>query len=189
MAYSRLLLLLIIGVISNHLPQVHARPIDFWCKNDARKMMMMMIEDKVMCVGSDVLPSPMQLPCVGVHAAEWANKTLGEKRAEVLGALQVFQGGLQGVRSQVTLQCQTSLLQRLERSVANYLTIVRRLHLQSDDLASSHSAVQNCSSETSLNNVLKQYRNLLAGKLDRFAVDLQDIVCKEEHGTIHDRGP
>uniref|UniRef100_A0A3Q1HTX9 Thrombopoietin-like n=1 Tax=Acanthochromis polyacanthus TaxID=80966 RepID=A0A3Q1HTX9_9TELE len=185
MAYSRLLLLLI-GVISTHLPEVHARPIDFWCKNDSRKKMIEMIAEWADCVTSDTLPSPVQLPCVGFRMTEWTNKTLQQKRAEVLGALQVFEGGVQSVMSQVTLPCQTSLLEKLKNSIRNYLAIVKTLPIQSDDLTPSHSAVMNCS-QNSLNKVLGHYRRLLIGKVEHLFVDLQDM-CSVEHGTISNQG-
>uniref|UniRef100_A0AAQ5XZ81 Thrombopoietin n=1 Tax=Amphiprion ocellaris TaxID=80972 RepID=A0AAQ5XZ81_AMPOC len=185
MAYSRLLLLLI-GVISTHLPEVHARPIDFWCKNDSRKKMMEMIADWADGVTSDTLPSPVQIPCVGLRMAEWTNKTLQQKRAEVLGALQVFEGGVQSVKSQVTLPCQTSLLEKLGNSTRNYLAIINMLPIQSDDLTPSHSAVKNCP-QTSLKKVLGQYRKLLTGKVEHLFVDLQDM-CSVEHGTINNQG-
>lgn len=31
-------------------------------------------------MGSDVLSSPVQLPCVWVHTTEWANKTVSNTR-------------------------------------------------------------------------------------------------------------
>lgn len=106
------LLLLMIGVIATLLPQLWARPTDFWCNCQARKSMERRIEGmqtdvvrnrngkkkipwarsqnviavgktyalplcgQVHCVGSDTLSSPAQLPCVWVHTAEWANKTV-----------------------------------------------------------------------------------------------------------------
>uniref|UniRef100_A0A3B4ZB94 Thrombopoietin n=1 Tax=Stegastes partitus TaxID=144197 RepID=A0A3B4ZB94_9TELE len=172
------LLLLLIGVISTHLPEVHARPIDFWCKNDSRRKIMGMMAEKADCVGSDELPSPVQLPCVGLHLAEWTNKTLQQKRTEVLGALRVFSDGVKSVKSQVKLQCHTSWLERLEHSINNHL----------DDLTPSPSAVENCSPQTSLNEVLTQYRKLLAGKLEQLAKDLQDTDCREEHRTGSSQG-
>ncbi|KAM4566885.1 thrombopoietin isoform 1-T1 [Odontesthes bonariensis] len=77
MAYSRLLLLLI-GVVSTNLPEVHTKPTDFWCNFNARKKIMDKIDNKAQadCVGSDVLPSPVQLPCEGMNIAEWKNKTV-----------------------------------------------------------------------------------------------------------------
>lgn len=108
------LLLLMIGVIATLLPQLRARPTDFWCNCQARKSMERRIEGmqtdvvrnrnqkkksfkrechcvgkkhmcvtlplcgQVHCVGSDTLSSPAQLPCVSVHTAEWANKTVSD---------------------------------------------------------------------------------------------------------------
>lgn len=116
-----------IGVIASPLPQVQARPSDFWCNRQARKNMERRIEGlqtdmvrihaqislimksewdesciilrrlcdlsqslcwvvqfpscaQVHCVGSDTLSSPVQLPCVWVHTAEWVNKTVSNTR-------------------------------------------------------------------------------------------------------------
>lgn len=173
------LLLLLIGVISTHLPEVHARPKDFWCKNDSRKRMMERIADWAGSVTSDTLPSPVQIPCVGLNTTEWTNKTVQQKRAEVLGTLQVFKDGVQSVKSNVTLPCQTSLLEKLEISIRNYLAIVNTLPIQSDDLTPSQPAVKNCPSQTSLSKVLGEYRRLLAGKMEYLFVDLQDMCSVE----------
>ncbi|XP_070762718.1 erythropoietin-like [Enoplosus armatus] len=181
-------LLLLIGVISFHVPEVQAAPADFWCNVKAREYMEKKTEglkkDMADCVGSDKLSSPVQLPCVWLHAAEWANKTLQQKRAEVVGALQMFQDGVHRV-NRTSLQCQTSLLDRLREHTENYLAIINGLQLQNDTVTPSHSAVQNCSSQTSLNKVLDEYRNLLKGKLKYLAIDLQSSICKVEHRTTN----
>ncbi|XP_068441935.1 thrombopoietin [Clinocottus analis] len=173
MAYSRLLLLLIGAILS-----VRARPADFWCNRQARKNMENVIEglsaDVATCVGADTLPSPVQLPCVLVHATEWANKTLQQKRAEVLEALRVFREGVRAAKSQSTSECQTSVLERLERHIANYLAIVAGLHIRDGSTTPSPPAGQTCSSMSSTSKLLKNYGNLLKGKLDRLAVDLRD---------------
>ncbi|CAJ1066104.1 uncharacterized protein LOC117825544 [Xyrichtys novacula] len=184
MAYSRLLLLLLIGVISSNLPGLQARPIDFWCNREARKSMTKTVEglkkDMADCVGSHELPSPLQLPCLWVQPAEWVNKTLQQKHAEVHSALHVFQDGVHGARSQSTLQCQTSLLERLERHITNYVGLVDSLPMQTE--MGSH-LVQNFTNETTLDAVLDKYRTLLKGKLERFARDLKDNICNE-HDTV-----
>ncbi|XP_065816828.1 thrombopoietin-like isoform X2 [Labrus bergylta] len=186
MAYSRFLLLLI-GVISSHLPGVQSRPVDFWCNRDARKNLVKTIEelkkDMADCVGSHILPSPLQLPPVWVQPAEWANKTFQQKRAEVLGALRVLQDGVQRATSQTTLQCQASLLERLGHHVTNYVGLVSSLQIQADRETSSHPEVPNSPPQTSLTKVLERYRNLLKGKLERLAVDLKDSLCHAEHRT------
>ncbi|XP_040902649.1 uncharacterized protein LOC121187460 isoform X2 [Toxotes jaculatrix] len=185
------LLLLLIGVISSHIPDVQGRPIDFWCNRQARKSLENGIaglkEDMANC--SDTLPSPVQLPNVGLNQADWKNKT--NKHEEVLGALQVFRDGVQGAKLNATLQCQTSLLEKLEHHTENYLRIVNRLQIQKDTISwchpvvPSHSAAQHCSNETSLKKVLEQYRSLLLGKLWFLVIDLHDHICQKEHGTTN----
>ncbi|XP_075330212.1 thrombopoietin-like [Odontesthes bonariensis] len=180
MAYSRLLLLLI-GVVSTNLPEVHTKPTDFWCNFNARKKIMDKIDNKAQadCVGSDVLPSPVQLPCEGMNIAEWKNKTLQQKHAEVLEALQVFQHGVQRVRNQTSLDCQASLLEGLERSITFHVNIVSKVHVQNDDFTSSHPPAEKCHNKTSHREVVTIYKQLLRGKLFRLATDLKHIVCKE----------
>ncbi|XP_074536194.1 uncharacterized protein LOC141798248 [Halichoeres trimaculatus] len=187
MAYSRLLLLLI-GVISSHLPGVQARHIDFWCNRDARKNMGKTVEglkrDMADCVGSHTLPAPLELPCVSVQAAEWANKTLQQKRAEVLGALRVLEDGVHGELNQTTSHCQTSLLERLGHHITNYVGLVNSLQLQNDTGTSPHPVVQIRSSEISLRKVLEHYDTLLRKTLERFAIDLRDHLCKEYRRAV-----
>lgn len=140
-------------------------------------------KDMATCVGENMLPSPVQLPCVSINTTEWANKTLRQKHAEVVEALQVFQGGVQGAKDQTTSGCLTSLLEKLEHHITNYLAIVSSVQIQDDTVTPSQSAAQNCSSSSSTNEVLKQYENLLQGKLERFATDLQKDISKTEPRT------
>ncbi|KAM6932969.1 uncharacterized protein FYW49_001364 [Xenentodon cancila] len=188
MAYSRLLLLLLIEALSTYLPEVNARPIDFWCNKKDRLRIEEMIHemDKTDC-RLDVLHSPVQLPCVEINTEEWANKTFQQKHAEVLEAFQVFEDGVQHIRNQSSLQCQTSFLDELQHSITNYVNIVSEVHIQNDDQPSSYPLGQICDSKTSLHGVLKVYKRLLRGKLTRFAVDLNHIICKDQHRTINDK--
>uniref|UniRef100_A0A3Q3KPE4 Thrombopoietin n=1 Tax=Monopterus albus TaxID=43700 RepID=A0A3Q3KPE4_MONAL len=190
MAYNRFLLLLI-GLISSYLHKAQGRPIDFWCNNQDRKSRTNRIEglkkDMADCVGSETLPSPIQIPCVWVHPAEWANKTLQQRSVEVLGALQGFQDRVQEAsKQQTTLQCQTSLLKKLESHIRNDVDIVQRLHIQN---GTYHSVIQYCFNQTSLKEVLEQYRRLLSKKLERLATDLHDSMCKAEHRSTNTKGP
>lgn len=178
------LLLLLIGVISSHLPDVQAKPITFWCNSESRKHMENKIEqtekDMAGCVGSDTLPSPVQLPFVGVQPAEWANKTLQQKCAEVVGALRMLQDGVQRATNQTSSQCQTSLLGDLERSIRNHLAIINSLQIQNDTATPAQPAETILSSSSSLKDVLTRFRSLLKGKLNRLANDLQDSICTVE---------
>lgn len=66
-----------------------------------------------------------------------------------------------------------------------YLTGSTLWPLQSDAVNVSHSSVQSCFNETSLNKVLEQYRTLVGRKLEHLAADLQDSICKVEDGPTN----
>lgn len=66
-----------------------------------------------------------------------------------------------------------------------YLTGSTLWPLQSDAVNVSHSSVQSCFNETSLNKVLEQYRTLVRRKLEHLAADLQDSICKVEDGPTN----
>ncbi|XP_077962971.1 thrombopoietin isoform X4 [Gasterosteus aculeatus] len=99
---------------------------------------------------------------------------LQQKSAEVVEALRVFWDGVRVAKNQSTSECQTSLLEKLERHMANYVAIVSRLQMQSGAGTPPPSSPRSCSSVTSTSEVLKQYGNLLRGKLERLAADLRD---------------
>ncbi|XP_059186733.1 uncharacterized protein LOC131969644 isoform X2 [Centropristis striata] len=189
MAYS-ILMLLLMGVISSYLPRVQARPQDFWRGPQAKTHMKRTIEEltvlttQAACVGSDMLPTPVQIPCVFVNTTEWENKTLQQKCAEVVSTFQVFQHGVQGAKNGTTSKCQISFLEQLEHRILNYLAILNRLQIQTDTVTSSHPAVQSCSSQThSVKGVLKQFEKLLKGKLSRLTDDLKDNTKSERQGN------
>ncbi|CAK6965439.1 uncharacterized protein LOC119490812 isoform X1 [Scomber scombrus] len=175
------LLLLLLGLFSSHPPEVQARPTDFWCNRQERKRMEQrtfedLKKDMADCVGSDVLSSTVQLPSVRLHVAEWENKTLQQKHAEVLGALQVFQAWM--ATNQTTLQCQSSLLKKLQRQITNHLLIVNQIPKQIDAVVPSENTIQESTSQTRLKKVLDQYEKLIKVKLERLAKDLEGIICK-----------
>ncbi|KAM8902631.1 thrombopoietin isoform 2-T2 [Spinachia spinachia] len=157
---------------------IAAGPADFWCNHQVRRNMgkeiVGMRADVLACVGADTLRSPVPLPCVMVHATEWADKTLQQKCAEVVEALREFRGGVQGTKNQSTSECQASLLEKLERHISNYVAIVSRLQVQSGAVTPPPSPPRSCSSVNSTSEVLKRYGNLLRGKLERLAIDLRD---------------
>ncbi|KAA8593728.1 hypothetical protein FQN60_004562 [Etheostoma spectabile] len=150
-----LLLLLLIEVICFHPPVVQASPTDLLCNRQARKKMEKRIE-------------------------RLRKAMLQQKRAEVVGALRVFQDAVQGARNQSTSECQTSLLEKLGDHIRNYLIIINRLQIQNDTVPPSHSAAQNCSSLNSTSEVLKQYGNLLKGKLEHLVIDLHSQGADSE---------
>ncbi|XP_029373243.1 thrombopoietin isoform X2 [Echeneis naucrates] len=183
MACSRLMLLLI-GVISSHLPEVHSRPVDFWCRTQARGNMQQMIEDlRKAAARCDSLPSPVQLPSVKMNVALWGRKTTQHKRAELVGTIRAFQDGVQEARVNVTSQCQTSVLEKLEHRIRNDLLILNSSHIQTDTVTSPPARADFSSQTNKLSEVLKQYELLLKGKLNHFAIDVHDIICREDRTT------
>ncbi|RVE64737.1 hypothetical protein OJAV_G00128480 [Oryzias javanicus] len=150
---SCILLLLLIGGISTGLP------IHFWCSSKARESIMHLQTNN--CSKSDVLPSPVLMPYVGINLTEWENKTLQQKHAEVLEAFQQFDVLIQ---NETSLQC----LKRLK----NYVAIVKDAPVQKDNVTFTLHPRQTTRGET-VGDVLKQYETLIKGKLNYFAQDLQ----------------
>ncbi|KAK2846854.1 hypothetical protein Q5P01_009853 [Channa striata] len=191
MACSRILLLLI-GLISSHLPEVQGRSIDFWCQPD--NFLSNMAEkhfnsDLANCTGSDTLHSPVQLPCEGIQPAEWANKDLIQKSEQVMGVFLVFQDEIQRARNHTTLQtpaCQTSLLEKLEHHIKNCVMILKTLHNQLPHMQNDtfHPAAQRCAKQTSLKVVVEKYTKLVSRYLMRLATDLRESsMCNTQHTT------
>ncbi|XP_078812675.1 uncharacterized protein LOC144996833 isoform X2 [Oryzias latipes] len=171
MAYSScilLLLRLLIGGISTNLPQVHARPNNFWCNSVARKNMS--VAEKVECNKTDVLPSPVLMPSVELNLNEWENKTLQQKQAEILEALQLFD---LVINNETSLQCMRTL------RIKNYMIIVKKAPIQKDNLTPPHHPQKTKEGKT-IGEVLDQYKTLIKKKLNLFAQDLQLSNCKRK---------
>lgn len=167
-AVPGLLLLLLIGATVNQLPQVHARPADFWCNHSIRQGLMASFEDKGNC--KEVLSSPVPVPCVGLNLVEWENKTLEEKRAEVLGNFQVFQDAVQHVRNQTSSDCHT-FLETFEHNILQYVKIVSRVHRQNNGFAPSQAQTRTCAGKNKLSEVWNTYTRLIRGKLRQLVED------------------
>ncbi|XP_053729181.1 thrombopoietin [Synchiropus splendidus] len=184
MAYSTGLLFLI-GVLSFHLPEFQARPTDFWCNYQVRKKLEERIEElsknMVDCTGADTLPSPLLLPRVLVHAEEWTNKTLQQKRREVVSTLQAFQEGLEGGRTESFAPCQIHVLRKLTHHVTTHLLIVQQIQIEDDTEIPSESSTTEI--HNSITAVLGQFLRLLRGKVERLAVDLQESICSHRRTT------
>ncbi|KAM9453148.1 uncharacterized protein ACWYII_012379 isoform 1-T1 [Salvelinus alpinus] len=169
------ILLLLLCVVSFEVPKAKTRPIDFVCNAHARRNMNNMKDLEVAmvgCSGSDQLPSSLQLPCVRILKATWDHKSLQQKRAEVRGALGVLLDGVGRVRKETKLSCQSSLLERLEHGITNYLHIVTKLDIKGDLTDPD----PGCPSQQSrsLTQVLQLYGRLLRGKLEWLSLDLRD---------------
>ncbi|XP_051555373.1 erythropoietin-like isoform X2 [Myxocyprinus asiaticus] len=124
-------LVVVLSMIASELSHIHARPIDFVCDSEARRVMNKvkdLEEEMVDCSAVASLPSSIQLPCIRIHKATWEKKSVHERRAEILLSLWTL---AQDVRSARTLShpgCALTLLERLEHSINNYLHVVKLLY-------------------------------------------------------------
>ncbi|XP_064158773.1 thrombopoietin-like isoform X1 [Anguilla rostrata] len=174
-------LLLLLYMAASEVQDIQTRPIDFVCDYQARRSMNKVEEIKSAmgeCDGSDLLPSAIPLPCVGINMGAWRKKSLQQKRGQVLAALKVLTEGLKMVRAKTQNGCQSTLLERLEHSVTNYLHIVMNLDILQDKGEGQDFA---CQSRNTLNldQVLMQYNKLLSGMLEMFMLELKDM-CQGE---------
>lgn len=71
---------------------------------------------------------------------------------------------ISSAKSNSSLDCQTSILQRLEHNVQNHLQILKNLQIQGE--AVREDAVRTGQPTDSLTQTLKLYRHLLRGPLE-----------------------
>ncbi|KAF7664562.1 hypothetical protein LDENG_00172900 [Lucifuga dentata] len=172
MALSRLLLLC---MVASEVWDVETRPIDFVCNRDTRRAMNIVAEMETalsVCDVSVILSTPVQLPCIKVHKAAWENKSHQEKRGDIVASLKLLLEGVKVVRALSQPACTSSLLQRLERSINNYLHILTQLELSEPVESPASSCVPQ--STQNLSTVLWTYNRLISGKLEGFMDNLAD---------------
>uniref|UniRef100_A0A3B1IQ99 Thrombopoietin n=1 Tax=Astyanax mexicanus TaxID=7994 RepID=A0A3B1IQ99_ASTMX len=161
MAVRRLLLLCVV------FSEVQSRPVDFVCSAEARSTLNIITElEKAMesCSSSDRLPLPIRLPIIRVHRATWDKTALQQKRASVCSSLRVLMLAISSAKSKSILDCQTSILQRLEHNVQNHLRIIKNLKIQGE--AACEDDVRTGRPTDSLTQTLKLYGQLLRGPLE-----------------------
>ncbi|KAJ8271153.1 hypothetical protein GJAV_G00123350 [Gymnothorax javanicus] len=169
------LLLLLLCMAASEVFDIQARPIDFVCDDNARRDMNTVKELELImgeCNGSAHLPSTVTLPCAKTHKASWDRKSMQQKRGDIVTALRMLAEGVRAVRSSASLpECQSSLLERLERSITNYLHILARLELQGE----AEGSVTACPSQPTqdLGLVLWNLSCLLTGKLEWLVAEMR----------------
>ncbi|XP_078144051.1 thrombopoietin isoform X1 [Centroberyx gerrardi] len=173
MALSRLLLLC---MVASEVWDAETRPIDFVCDGESRRAMNAVADLETAlrdCDGLTTLSLPVQLPCIKVHKASWENKSHQEKRGDIVASLGLLIEGVKVARALSQPGCVSSLLQRLEHSISNYLHILTHLELSQGPV---ESPVLSCvpQSTQSLTTVLWTYSRLISGKLEWLVVNLAD---------------
>ncbi|XP_062337430.1 thrombopoietin isoform X3 [Osmerus eperlanus] len=158
MALTRLLLLY---VFATEVLDAETRPIDFVCDRESRRGINTVVAMEAAladCYALSTLPFPVQLPCIKVHKASWDNKSHQEKQGDIMASLGALAEGVRSVRLvRILPGCASSLLERLEHSINNYLHILT--HLESSQ---------------SMKTVLWTYSRLITGKLEWLMSDLID---------------
>ncbi|XP_053294785.1 thrombopoietin isoform X1 [Pleuronectes platessa] len=176
MALSRLLLLC---MVASEVWDAETKPIDFVCNRAARRVLNIVAEMESAlsdCNAVMTLSTPVQLPCTELHVASWEDKSVllqyQERRGDIIASLRLLIEGVKVMRALSTPGCGTSLLQRLENNINNYLVILTHLQLSGPVETPSLSCVPLRSQ--SLTTVLLRYNQLISGKLERFMINMED---------------
>ncbi|TST47715.1 Zinc finger FYVE domain-containing protein 9 [Bagarius yarrelli] len=73
-------LFLLMGLVLSELSQPEAKPLDFVCVSEARKVMNKvkdLQEDLLQCSAAKILPAPVRIPCIRVNIVTWQSKSIG----------------------------------------------------------------------------------------------------------------
>lgn len=168
--------LLLFCVVTSRMWDAETKPIDFVCTKAAREALNIVseMESQLLdCEGLVTLPTTVQLPCTALHVATWELKSHQQKRADIMASLRLL---IEGVKTVSALSqssaCATSLLQRLQHNINNYLLVLTHLQLT----GSVESPVLSCvpKSTHSLSTVLVSYNRLVTGKVEHFMDNLSD---------------
>ncbi|XP_060939992.1 thrombopoietin isoform X3 [Limanda limanda] len=143
MALSRLLLLC---MVASEVWDAETKPMDFVCNRAARRVLNIV--------------------------AEMESALYQERRGDIIASLRLLIEGVKVMRALSTPGCGTSLLQRLENNINNYLVILTHLQLRGPVETPSLSCVPLRSQ--SLSTVLLRYNQLISGKLERFMINMED---------------
>ncbi|XP_039531299.1 thrombopoietin isoform X3 [Pimephales promelas] len=163
-------------MVASELSYIHTRPIEFVCDSDVRRMLNKVKdfqEEMKTCSAVDALPFSIQLPCVGIHKPTWERKSVHEWRAEILLSLWTLAQDVQSARTLSQPGCRFTLLERLEHNINNYLLIVKRLHIEGEQVEHQAEGCQGQRS-TDLGLVLKNFGLLLTGKLEWLIAEMEN---------------
>ncbi|KAJ0058686.1 hypothetical protein NL108_000427, partial [Boleophthalmus pectinirostris] len=83
----------------------------------------------LLCEELVTLPTAVQLPCTALHVATWGNKSLQEKREDLVASLRLLTEGVNAVSALSQSACAASVLRRLQHNINNYLLILLHLDL------------------------------------------------------------
>ncbi|KAK3513587.1 hypothetical protein QTP70_025365, partial [Hemibagrus guttatus] len=127
-------LFLLLNLVLSELSHPEAKPLDFVCVSDVRKVMNKvkdLQEDLAHCSTAAFLPVPVRIPYIRVNILTWQSKPIPERRAEILQSLRMLAQDIHHARNQSQDQCALRLLDRLRHSINNYIHTLTQIHTQS----------------------------------------------------------
>ncbi|KAB5535953.1 hypothetical protein PHYPO_G00123790 [Pangasianodon hypophthalmus] len=162
-------LFLLLSLVLSELSHPEAKPLDFVCVSEARKVMNKvkdLQEDLAQCSAAAFLPAPVRIPCIRVNIMTWKSKPIPEHRAEILQSLQMLAQDIHHARNGSQAECACKLLGRLEHNINNYIHTLTQLHSQSglDRPKVPDPSVQHVSQNLSL--ILQRFDLLISRKLE-----------------------
>ncbi|XP_060761432.1 thrombopoietin [Neoarius graeffei] len=162
-------LCLLLGLVLTELSHLEAKPHDFVCVSEARKVMYKvkdLQEDLAQCSTAVFLPAPVRIPCIKVNIMNWKNKPIPERTAEILQSLAMLAQDIHNARNGSQADCALKLLGRFEHNIKNYIHTLTQLHSQNglEGPKVPESPIQQVSQD--LNQVLQQFDRLISRKLE-----------------------
>ncbi|XP_058274522.1 thrombopoietin isoform X2 [Hemibagrus wyckioides] len=161
-------LFLLLNLVLSELSHPEAKPLDFVCVNDVRKVMNKvkdLQEDLAHCGTAALLPVPVRTPYIRVNFQTWQSKPIPVRRAEILQSLRMLAQDIHHARNQSQDQCAVRLLDRLEHNINNYIHTLTQIHTQSgpDGLKVQAPSFHHF---TNLSLVLQHFDRLISRKLE-----------------------
>ncbi|KAF5895233.1 zinc finger FYVE domain-containing protein 9-like isoform X1, partial [Clarias magur] len=186
MSASAEALFLLLSVVLSELSHPEARPLDFVCVSEARKVMNRVkdLQDElVQCSTAALLPAPVRVSPIRVNIMSWKSKPIPERGAEILQSLRMLAQDIQHARNGSQVECAVELLGHLEHNINNYIHTLTQLHSQSGSTESKlpDSSVQPVSKN--LSSVLQHFDGLISRKLEWLVSEMAE-ECETKFGRL-----
>ncbi|KAI5092573.1 thrombopoietin [Silurus meridionalis] len=162
-------LFLLLSLVLSDLSHPEAKPLDFVCVSEARKVMNKvknLQDDLAQCSAAAFLPAPVRTPSIRINMIIWKSKPIAERRAEILQSLRMLAQDIHNARVRSQAECALRLLELLEHNIYNYIHTLTQLHTQSGSDVPNilDPPVQIVSQD--LGRVLQNYDRLISRKLE-----------------------
>ncbi|KAI5608920.1 thrombopoietin isoform X1, partial [Silurus asotus] len=126
-------LFLLLSLVLSDLSHPEAKPLDFVCVSEARKVMNKvknLQDDLAQCSAAAFLPAPVRTPSIRINMMIWKSQPIAERRAEILQSLRMLAQDIHNARVRSQAECALRLLELLEHNIYNYIHTLTQLHTQ-----------------------------------------------------------